>query len=179
MRMRDESACLLACLLAALALACLGARAQSLDLGRVATPDEIAAWDISIDPSGAGLPAGRGSARTGAAIFAAKCAACHGETGGGKPNDALVGGVGSLLTDKPVKTVGSYWPYATTLFDYIRRAMPLPQSKSLTNEEVYALAAYILARNGIIGEDDVMDARTLPQVKMPNRDGFVRFERGK
>jgi cytochrome c len=164
--------------LAALVLAC-PTRAQSPDLGRVATPDEIAAWDISIDPSGAGLPAGSGSARTGAAIFAAKCAACHGATGGGRPNDALVGGAGSLATDKPVKTVGSYWPYATTLFDYIRRAMPLPQSKSLTNEEVYALAAYILAKNGIIGEDDVMDARTLPQVKMPNRDGFVRFERGK
>jgi mono/diheme cytochrome c family protein len=182
MRMRDGAACRLRCLLAALALACLiasPARAESPDLGQVATPDEIAAWDISIDPSGAGLPAGSGSARTGAAIFAAKCAGCHGETGGGKPNDALVGGVGSLLTDKPVKTVGSYWPYATTLFDYIRRAMPLPQSKSLTNEEVYALAAYILAQNRIIGEDDVMDARTLPQVKMPNRDGFVRFERGK
>ena len=183
MRMRDGLACLSASLLAALALACpitsSCARAQSPDLGRVATPDEIAAWDISIDPSGAGLPAGSGSARTGAAIFAAKCAGCHGETGGGKPNDALVGGAGSLATDKPVKTVGSYWPYATTLFDYIRRAMPLPQSKSLTNEEVYALAAYILAQNRIIGEDDVMDARTLPQVKMPNRDGFVRFERGK
>ncbi|HEY4922702.1 MAG TPA: cytochrome c, partial [Xanthobacteraceae bacterium] len=97
----------------------------------------------------------------------------------GRPNDALVGGQGTLATDKPLKTVGSYWPYATTLFDYIRRAMPLPQSKSLTPDEVYALAAFILAQNKIIGEDDVMDAKTLPQVKMPNRDGFVRFERGK
>ena len=164
---------------AVLALACVAARAQSPDLGRVATPDEIAAWDISIDPSGAGLPAGGGSARQGEAIFAAKCAGCHGEKGGGKPNDQLVGGQGTIATDKPVKTAGSYWPYATTLFDYIRRAMPLPESKSLKDDEVYALAAYILARNGIIGEDDVMDARTLPQVRMPNREGFVRFERGR
>jgi len=162
---------------AVLALACASARAETPDLGRVATPDEIAAWDISIEPSGAGLPAGSGNARAGAAIFAAKCAGCHGETGGGKPNDALVGG--SLAAMPPVKTVGSYWPYATTLFDYIRRAMPLPESKSLKDDEVYALAAYILAQNKIIGEDDVMDARSLPQVKMPNREGFVRFERGR
>jgi cytochrome c len=162
---------------AALALAGAAVRAESPDLGRVATPDEIAAWDISIDPSGAGLPAGSGTPRAGAAIFAAKCAGCHGETGGGKPNDALVGG--SLTATPPVKTVGSYWPYATTLFDYIRRAMPLPDSKSLKDDEVYALAAYILAQNKIIGEDDVMDAKSLPHVKMPNRDGFVRFERGK
>src|SRR5689334_7026486 len=171
MRMRDGVAFLL------LALVCTAARADGPDLGRVATPDEIAGWDISIEPSGAGLPAGSGTARAGAAIFAAKCAGCHGETGGGKPNDQLTGG--SLGATPPVKTVGSYWPYATTLFDYIRRAMPLPESKSLKDDEVYALAAYILAQNKIVGEDDVMDARTLPQVRMPNREGFVRFERGK
>jgi S-disulfanyl-L-cysteine oxidoreductase SoxD len=163
---------------AVLALGGGGARAESPDLGRVATPDEIAAWDISIDPSGANLPAGSGSARQGEIIFAAKCAACHGEKGGGKPNDQLVGGAGTLTGDKPpVKTVGSYWPYATTLFDYIRRAMPLNESKTLASDEVYALAAYILALNGVIGEDDVMNAQTLPQVKMPNRDGFVAFTR--
>src|SRR5215831_2545923 len=170
MRMRNGLA-----IAALLGLACAAVRAESPDLGRVATPEEIAAWDISIEPSGAGLPAGSGTARAGAAIFAAKCAGCHGEAGGGKPNDALVGG--SLTATPPVKTVGSYWPYATTLFDYIRRAMPLPESKSLTDDEVYALAAYILAQNHVIGEDDVMDARTLPQVKMPNREGFVAFER--
>src|SRR5215831_4915044 len=175
MRMRDGL--VTAAVALSVSLSCAGVRAESPDLGRVATPEEIAGWDISIDPSGAGLPAGSGTARQGAAIFAAKCAGCHGEAGGGKPNDALVGG--SLAATPPVKTVGSYWPYATTLFDYIRRAMPLPESKSLTDDEVYALAAYILAQNKIIGEDDVMDARTLPQVKMPNRDGFVRFERGK
>jgi mono/diheme cytochrome c family protein len=173
MRMRDG----FVVAAAALTLACASARAESPDLGRVVTADEIAAWDISIEPSGAGLPAGSGTARAGAAIFAAKCAGCHGESGGGKPNDALVGG--SLTATPPVKTVGSYWPYATTLFDYIRRAMPLPESKSLKDEEVYALAAYILAQNKIIGEDDVMDAKSLPQVRMPNREGFVRFERGK
>jgi cytochrome c len=173
--MRDGVATFL--LAVAVALSGAGARAESPDLGRVATPDEIASWDISIDPGGAGLPAGSGTARAGAAIFAAKCAGCHGEAGGGKPNDQLVGG--SLTATPPVKTVGSYWPYATTLFDYIRRAMPLPESKTLKDDEVYSLAAYILAQNKIIGEDDVMDALTLPQVRMPNRDGFVRFERGK
>jgi mono/diheme cytochrome c family protein len=175
MRMRDW----FAIAAGVVTLACAGARAESPDLGRVATPDEIAGWDISIDPSGAGLPAGSGNARQGAATFAAKCAACHGEAGGGKPNDQLVGGQGTIATDKPVKTVGSYWPYATTLFDYIRRAMPMPQSKSLHDEEVYALVAYILAQNKIIGEDDAMDAHTLPRVRMPNREGFVKFERGK
>src|SRR5882757_4636746 len=104
---------------ALLGLGCGVVGAQSPDLGRVATPEEIAAWDISIDPGGAGLPAGSGSARQGEAIFAAKCAGCHGDKGGGTPNDRLVGGQGTIATDKPVKTVGSYWPYATTLFDYI------------------------------------------------------------
>jgi cytochrome c len=169
------------CVLAAgaLALAAGAAFAQGPDLGRVATPDEIAAWDISIDPSGAGLPAGSGTARQGEAIFAAKCMACHGEKGAGKPNDALVGGAGTLSTDKPMKTVGSYWPYATTLFDYIRRAMPLNESKTLRDDEVYALAAYILQLNGIVAENDTMDAATLPKVRMPNREGFVGFVRGR
>ena len=165
---------------ALLGLGCGVVGAQSPDLGRAATPEEIAAWDISIDPSGAGLPAGGGTARQGEAIFAAKCAACHGEKGAGKPNDQLVGGGGTLGGDRPpVKTVGSYWPYATTLFDYIRRAMPLNESKTLRDEEVYALVAYLLQLNGIIGESDMMDAQTLPKVRMPNREGFVGFTRGR
>ena len=165
---------------ALLGLGCGVVGAQSPDLGRAATPEEIAAWDISIDPGGAGLPPGGGTAHQGEAIFAAKCAACHGEKGAGKPNDQLVGGGGTLTGDKPpVKTVGSYWPYATTLFDYIRRAMPLNESKTLSNDEVYALAAYLLQLNGIIGESDTMDAQTLPKVAMPNRDGFVVFTRGR
>ena len=165
---------------ALLGLGCGVVGAQSPDLGRAATPEEIAAWDISIDPSGAGLPAGGGTPRQGEAVFAAKCAACHGEKGAGKPNDQLVGGGGTLTGDKPpVKTVGSYWPYATTLFDYIRRAMPLNESKTLANDEGYALVAYLLQLNGIIGESDTMDAQSVPKVRMPNRDGFVAFTRGR
>ena len=147
------------------------------NLGRVAGADEIAARDISIPPSGAGLPAGSGNARQGAGVYASKCQACHGEKGMGKPADMLVGGIGSLATDKPVRTVGSFWPYATTLFDYTRRAMPITKTMSLTDEETYAVTAYILSLNGIIAEDAVMNAQTLPQVKMPNRDGFVDYSR--
>ncbi len=141
--------------------------------GVAASAEEIARFDISIPPSGAGLPGGSGTAKQGAAVYAAKCLACHGEKGAGKPADALVGGTGSLATARPVRTVGSYWPYATTLFDYVRRAMPITNPLSLTDDEVYAVSAYVLFLNGIVGEDAVMNAQTLPQVKMPNRDGFV------
>jgi S-disulfanyl-L-cysteine oxidoreductase SoxD len=112
-------------------------------------------------------------------VFAAKCQACHGARGAGQPNDRLVGGQGSLPGDKPaIKTVGSYWPYATTLFDYVRRAMPYVESKTLSNDEVYAVAAYVLNLNGIVGDTDIINAQTLPGVKMPNRDGFIPFRRG-
>jgi len=135
--------------------------------------EEVARWDISIPPSGTGLPGGSGTAKQGAAVYAAKCVACHGDKGVGKPADALVGGIGSLATARPVRSVGSYWPYATTLFDYVRRAMPITNPLSLSDDEVYAVSAYVLFLNGIVGEDAVMNAQTLPQVKMPNRDGFV------
>jgi cytochrome c len=154
------------------------ASAQAPKFGQPIAPGDIAPWDISIGPDGAGLPAGRGTAAQGEAVYAAKCQACHGEKGTGRPNDALVGGKGSLEAGKaPVKTVGSYWPYATTLFDYIRRAMPFQDSKSLTNDELYAVSAYILSLNEIIGKDDVLDAQSLPKVRMPNRDGFIPFPR--
>jgi S-disulfanyl-L-cysteine oxidoreductase SoxD len=154
--------------------------AESPNLGRTATPEEIAAYDISVGPDGAGLPPGSGTAKQGETVYAAKCAACHGEKGAGQPNDRLVGGTGSLPGDKPpIKTVGSFWPYATTVFDYVRRAMPYNEAKSLTNDEVYAVVAYILALNGVIGEGDTIDAQALPKVRMPNRDGFVPFARGK
>jgi S-disulfanyl-L-cysteine oxidoreductase SoxD len=160
----------------ALAVGCGTAGAESPNLGRAATPDEVAAWDISISPDGAGLPAGSGTARQGEVVYLAKCLGCHGERGAGKPSDQLAGGHGTLGPGQaPVKTVGSFWPYATTVFDYVRRAMPLNESKSLTSDETYAVVAYILQVNGIIGENDTIDARTLPAVRMPNRDGFVPF----
>jgi S-disulfanyl-L-cysteine oxidoreductase SoxD len=164
---------------AALVALCGAAAAQSPNLGKAISPDDLATWDISIGPDGAGLPPGSGTPQQGEAVFTMKCQACHNAKGAGQPNDRLVGGQGSLPGDKPaIKTVGSYWPYATTLFDYIRRAMPFPQSKSLSNDEVYAVAAYILNLNGVIGENETLDAKTLPQVKMPNRDGFIPFHRG-
>jgi cytochrome c len=153
--------------------------AESPNLGKAASPEEIAPWDISIGPDGAGLPSGSGTPQQGEQIYLAKCLACHGENGSGKPNDQLAGGQGSLGPGQAVKTVGSFWPYATTVFDYVRRAMPLNESKSLRDDEVYAVVAYILRLNGVIGENDTMDAQTLPAVQMPNRDGFVRFSRGR
>src|SRR5215467_15193297 len=156
------------------------AAAEGPNLGRVAAPEELAAWDISIAPDGAGLPPGRGSPRQGEAVYIAKCLACHGEKGAGKPNDALVGGRGTLVGDQaPVKTAGSFWPYATTLFDYVRRAMPLNESKTLSNDEMYAVVAYVLRLNGIIEENETINAETLPKVRMPNADGFMTFVRGK
>src|SRR5687768_3475245 len=172
-----------AIVLAALVVACAtsttgpSSRPAGPGLGRDAMPQEIAAWDISIPPSGAGLPAGTGTVKQGEAVYAAKCVACHAAKGAGKPADQLVGGIGSLATGKPVRTVGSYWPYATTLFDYIRRAMPTTNPMSLTDGEVYAVTAYLLHLNGIVGADAEMNAQTLAQVKMPNRDGFVDWSR--
>jgi S-disulfanyl-L-cysteine oxidoreductase SoxD len=156
-----------------------GAFAQSPNLGKPISPEDLATWDISIGPDGAGLPVGSGTVQQGQAIFAAKCQPCHNEKGAGTPNDRLVGGQGTLTGDKPaIKTVGSYWPYATTLFDYIRRAMPLYESKSLSNDEVYGVVAYLLNLNGVIPDTETINAQTLPKVRMPNRDGFIVFKRG-
>lgn len=152
---------------------------QGPKLGKPIAAEDLAPWDISIGPDGAGLPPGSGTVQQGEATFAAKCQPCHNAKGAGTPNDRLVGGQGSLPGDKPpVKTVGSFWPYATTLFDYIRRAMPLNESKSLTNDEVYGLVAYLLNLNGVVAEGETMNAQTLPKVAMPNREGFVAFKRG-
>jgi mono/diheme cytochrome c family protein len=141
-------------------------------LGVPVTEAEISTWDISVGPDGAGLPVGKGTAVTGAPVYQAKCLACHGEKGAGKPSDQLVGGHGTLRDAAAVRTVGSYWPYATTLLDYIRRAMPYVQPQSLSPDELYGLTAYLLFLNGVIGENDEMNATTLPKVKMPNRDNF-------
>jgi cytochrome c len=148
-------------------------KSEAPKFGAPASAEEIARYDISIPPSGAGLPKGSGTAREGAKVYEQKCQVCHGAKGAGKPADALAGGQGSLATKTPLRTVGCYWPYATTLFDYVRRAMPITAPLSLSDDEVYAVSAYLLLLNGIIGEDVAMNAQTLPQVKMPNRDGFV------
>ena len=147
--------------------------AETPNLGQTVSPAQIAGWDISIQPDGAGLPPGRGTAATGAAVYAQKCQACHGVKGAGQPNDRLVGGQGTLASKAPVRTIGSYWPYATTVFDYVRRAMPYAQPQSLSDDEVYAVTAYLLHQNGIIGETDEMNAQTLPRITMPNRDNFI------
>lgn len=141
-------------------------------LGRTPTAAEIQAWDIAIGPDGEELPPGEGTAREGAPTYQTKCAMCHGANGTEGPQDVLVGGQGSLATAKPVRTIGSFWPYATTIYDYIYRAMPLYAPGSLPPHEVYALTAYLLFRNGIISEDAVIDAQTLPKIAMPNRNGF-------
>jgi cytochrome c len=154
------------------------ASAQTPQFGQPIAPADIVTWDASIGPDGVGLPEGRGTALKGEQVYLEKCQACHGEKGVGRPNDVLVGGIGSLAPGTPpVRTVGSYWPYATTLFDYVRRAMPFQSPKSLTDDEVYAVSAYVLSLNGIISATDVLDARSLPKVKMPNRDGFIPFPR--
>src|SRR6266568_7049816 len=130
--------------------------------GAAVSAEEIARWDISVPPSGAGLPKGGGNARQGLKVYEEKCQSCHGAKGAGKPADPLAGGIGSLAGKAPQRTVGSYWPYATTLFDYVRRAMPITNPLSLSDDEVYAVSAYVLFLNGIVGEDAVMNAQTLP-----------------
>jgi mono/diheme cytochrome c family protein len=135
--------------------------------GSVASEADIKAKDIAIGSNGEGLPPGRGTVSAGEQVYLAKCAACHGPTGTEGPRDKLVG------EKLPVKTIGSFWPYATTVFDYIRRAQPFDKPGSLTDDEVYAVTAWLLFRNQIIPADRVIDAATLPKVRMPNRDGFV------
>ncbi len=168
--------CVLA-LSAVLALVTFNAAAADppFGFGRVATSQEIAGENIDVHRDGTGLPPGQGSVEQGAALYAGSCAACHGERGEKPLSSALrlMGGRGTLATPKAVETVGSYWPYATTLFDYIRRAMPFPAPQSLTPDQVYAVTAYLLFLNGIVPEGTVLDATSLPNVKMPNRDGFV------
>ncbi len=153
-------------------------------IGRPATQAEIAAWDIDVGPDGAGLPSGRGTAAEGAPIYALRCASCHGKSGREGPNDVLVGrytGPGfpfSKDVNLP-RTIGNYWPYATTVFDYIRRAMPPNAPGSLKDDEVYALVAQLFVWNELIPADAVMDAASLPKVVMPARDRFVPDARGR
>ncbi len=158
-----------------LVAACLSAvaQAQPYGIGRHATEREIAGWNIDVTPDGKGLPKGSGSVTQGKQVYDAQCAACHGAKGEGKPADRLVGGKGTLKGNRPVKTIGSFWPYATTVYDYVNRAMPYTNPQSLSPDQVYAVTAYLLYLNDVIAADSVMDAGTLPKVQMPNRAGFT------
>jgi cytochrome c len=154
----------------------LAAQSPKYGVGRAPTPQEIGAMDLSIPPDGTGLPEGRGTAAEGRDVYARRCARCHGAKGegGDEPKQSpLIGGRGTLKTLKPLKTVGSYWPYAPTIWDYVNRAMPLDRPGTLTHSQVYSLVAFLLHMNGIMGENDILDAKTLPRIRMPNRDGFV------
>ena len=150
-----------------------------LGIGREASADEIRGWDIAVRPDGKGLPPGRGTAAQGEEIFQVQCAACHGEFGEGKDRwPVLAGGRGSLAHDRPDKTIGSYWPYASTVFDYIKRAMPFGNAQSLSNDEIYALTAYMLQLNDVIGDPKFeLNQTTLPAIRMPNAAGFYDDDR--
>lgn len=149
------------------------AQLKTFGVGRAPTADEIRKWDVTIPPDGRGLPPGSGTAAAGKTIYAERCASCHGEDGQDPKYGMLVGGRGTLKTDKPVRTIGSFWPHATTLWSYINRAQPLDEPGSLTPGQVYAVTAYLLYLNGIVSEHDVLDAAALPRLRMPNRDGFL------
>lgn len=167
--MRSVRAGLLVVLLAA-----TGAGGQEVPrLGLPLTAGEARSLEFTVLPNGEGLPAGSGSVAAGKALYERHCGACHAEGGAGGPNDRLAGGHGSIGSPGPVKTLGSYWPYSTTVFDYIRKAMPFAAPGTLTDDDVYALTAYLLHLNDIVGEDAVLDRDSLPGVRMPNRDGFV------
>ncbi len=151
----------------------LAAQSPTSGIGRPATPEEIRELGAAIAPDGGGLPPGSGSVAEGRGVFALRCARCHGDKAQGDVGPTLVGGRGTLAMPRPLKTVGSFWPYATTVWDYVNRAMPFDEPGLLKPPEVYAVVAYLLNINGIIADDSVMDARSLPKVRMPNRDGFV------
>lgn len=162
----------------------LGASAQNLPdrhlkpdgFGMPATATELRTRANLVFPSGDGLPSGQGTVNDGAVLYASRCLACHGLKGRGGSGGELAGGNPDLEAKQPDKTIGSYWPYATTLFDFIRRAMPLDAPWSLTNVEVYALVAYLLHLNGLVGADYIANAASMTALKMPNRDGFVPID---
>lgn len=147
------------------------------DLGKPATEAQVTGWNITVFPDGTGLPEGKGTIAAGAKIYQTQCMACHGVNLEGALGPRLVGGKGTLATHKPIKTIGSYWPYATTLFDYIRRAMPFQSPQSLSNDEVYSVTAYLLNKNDILADNETLDAKSLAAIKMPNRDNFYIDDR--
>lgn len=144
-------------------------------LGHAVSPEDIVKWDISVFPDGEGLPEGEGSVVEGEKIYQQKCIACHGENGLGATADQLAGAQMKLTSEYPEQTIGSYWPYATTLFDVVRRSMPMTAPGSLTNNETYAITGYLLYLNNLIAKDDVMNASSLAKIKMPNEDGFINI----
>ena len=148
---------------------------KHLHLGRSLPVEEERRWNITVLPDGTGLPVGSGTVSQGKKVYLGKCSGCHGENGEGREplGGRLVGGIGTLKSSSPVVTIGSYWPYATTVWDYIYRAMPYPEPSSLSPDETYAVTAFLLYRNGIIRRDIILSRKTLPDVKMPNRDGFI------
>ena len=164
-----------AALLSAAVLVAQTNKSSPPQVGRTPTAEEVKQADITVLPNGVGLPDGSGTPDQGEAVYKARCAACHGENGEGKPPTgvALVGGMGTLATAKPVKTIGSYWPYATSVWDYIHRSMPYVEPGTLTGDETYAVTAFLLFKNGIITRDQTMNKDSLPKVRMPNRDGFI------
>jgi mono/diheme cytochrome c family protein len=160
---------------AALAFTASAALADSPKLGKPITEHDIAPWDVTVFPDGKGLPAGQGNAVDGAKVYAQKCSACHGDNGKGGAGYAPALFAFNKLTDgiDAPKSIGNFFGYSTIVFDFVRRAMPFNMPRTLSNDEVYALTAYLLYINKVIGESDVMDAKTLPAVKMPNRDNFI------
>jgi S-disulfanyl-L-cysteine oxidoreductase SoxD len=171
--MPTRSSCMAVLAVLALALTTRVQGQSPYGIGRPATPAEIAGWNIDIGRDGNNLPPGSGSVGHGRKVFDQQCAACHGARGEGGVGDRLVGGQGTLVTPQPIPTVGSYWPYASTLFDYVRRAMPQTAPQSLSNDDVYAVSAYILNLNGLLATDATLDAAALSAIKMPNRSMFV------
>jgi cytochrome c len=155
----------------------LSAQQGKYGVGRTPAAEEIRALGAATNPSGAGLPAGKGTAREGRQVYELRCKECHGPEGKGADQTGFIGKPEQLLATPQVRTVGSYWPYATTLWDYTNRAMPFDRPGTLTADQVYAVTAYILYLNQIVGEEEVMDATTLPEVRMPNREGFVPDDR--
>lgn len=164
-------------------LATAGSIAMSQDkkqiaLGRTALPQEVKAWDIDIRPDGTGLPVGKGSVKQGEQLFIEKCAACHGEFGEGKDRwPVLAGGFGTLKSEGPEKTIGSYWPYLSTVYDYIYRSMPFGNAQSLTPDEVYAITAYLLSMNEVVKDDFVLSNENFKSVKLPNEKAFFMDDR--
>ena len=170
---------LLAGLVAAAVVPALAGEGGKTGIGRIALPEEVAAWDIDLRPDGAGLPAGEGSVKQGEELYLERCAACHGEFGEGAGRyPVLVGGQGTLVKDNPDKTIGSFWPFASTVFDYVRRSMPFGNAQSLSNDELYAITAYVLFLNDVIKDENFeLNAKSFKSIKLPNQPNFIDDDR--